>query len=171
MNSNHDGVHVFETKLRWMAIAVSKAGLKRLTFDHATPLAALKSLGPGAAAQVSEEDCPLVQRLQAYTADGADDFLDIDVDYATEAPFTLRVLKACRRIPLGETISYQELAAQAGSPRAARAVGQAMAHNRIPLVIPCHRVVGSGGIGGYSASRGLVMKRLLLDLERAAAAV
>ncbi|MEX1224432.1 MAG: MGMT family protein, partial [Pirellulales bacterium] len=73
---------------------------------------------------------------------------------------------ACRRIPIGQTMSYAELAAVAGSPGAARAVGNIMAGNRVPIIVPCHRVVGSGGsLGGYSSSGGLRTKRRLLSLE------
>ena len=72
----------------------------------------------------------------------------------------------CRRIPYGRTMSYAELAAKAGSPNAARAVGNCMAGNRIPLIVPCHRVVCSDGrLGSYSAPGGTRMKRRLLDLE------
>jgi len=69
-------------------------------------------------------------------------------------PFQRKVLVACRRIPVGKTRTYAELAAAVGSPKAARAVGRVMATNRpLPIIIPCHRVVGSaGGLGGFSAA-------------------
>ncbi|HOD33979.1 MAG TPA: MGMT family protein, partial [Holophaga sp.] len=66
----------------------------------------------------------------------------------------------------GETLTYGELAARAGSPRAARAVGQAMRRNPLPILVPCHRVVGERWSGGYSFGQGLATKRRLLDLER-----
>lgn len=81
-------------------------------------------------------------------------------------PFMRRVYEIVRRIPAGETRSYGEVADAAGRPGAARAVGTAMAKNRICLFIPCHRVVGSSGIGGWSGSGGLPQKRALLELER-----
>jgi len=80
-------------------------------------------------------------------------------------PFFARVLACAAGIPYGEHLTYRELAAAARSPRAARAAGQAMAANRTPVVIPCHRVVGAGGgLGGYSS--GLDWKRKLLALEQ-----
>ncbi|MFA5117773.1 MAG: MGMT family protein [Candidatus Omnitrophota bacterium] len=80
-------------------------------------------------------------------------------------PFTRKVYKAVLSIPLGEVRSYQWVAAQAGNPRASRAVGQVLKRNPYPLIIPCHRVIaGNGGPGGYSG--GLKKKLLLLDLER-----
>ena len=81
-------------------------------------------------------------------------------------PFMRRVYEVVRRIPAGKTLSYGEVADAAGRPGAARAVGAAMAKNRICLFIPCHRVVGSSGIGGWSGTGGLEQKRALLDLER-----
>jgi O-6-methylguanine DNA methyltransferase len=82
------------------------------------------------------------------------------------ADFHRQVYEAARRIPYGHTISYGGLAAMAGSPKAARAVGQAMARNPIGIVIPCHRVIAAdGGLGGFGP--GLDVKRRLLELEGA----
>ncbi len=79
-------------------------------------------------------------------------------------PFSLQVLEEVRRVPYGETASYGDIARRAGRPRAARAVGRAVATNPLPLVIPCHRVVGSNGsLTGFGG--GLVLKRELLRLE------
>ena len=81
------------------------------------------------------------------------------------APFTSRVVKCLKKVPYGKTVTYGELARRAGSPRASRAVGNAMAHNDFPLIIPCHRVLASVGLGGFGG--GLRMKRDLLRLEGA----
>ena len=81
-------------------------------------------------------------------------------------PFQFKVLEAVSAIPYGSTATYGELAARIGSPGAARAVGAACGANPIPLIIPCHRVVGSSGLGGYAG--GLELKRKLLALEAAA---
>ena len=83
---------------------------------------------------------------------------------AIQSPFQNNILKTCRAIPFGHVMSYGELAECAGYPRAARAVGNAMAANPIPIVIPCHRVVAAqGGLGGYSI--GLSYKEKLLTHE------
>ena len=88
----------------------------------------------------------------------------VPIDTGPQPPFMDRVLHECARIPYGVSRSYAELARAAGSPRAARAVGQAMARNPIPIVIPCHRVLASNGhLGGYGG--GLDWKRFLLKLE------
>ncbi|MEI8235430.1 MAG: MGMT family protein [Verrucomicrobiota bacterium] len=83
----------------------------------------------------------------------------------TASAFRRRVWEAIRRIPFGQTATYQELAAQIGHPGAARAVGGACAANRLLLAVPCHRVVGRRGLGGFA--RGLEWKRELLALEAA----
>ncbi len=84
-------------------------------------------------------------------------------------PFRGEVLRQCKKIPYGKTATYGELAGAAGSPAAARAAGGAMAHNPLPLVVPCHRVLrGDGSIGGFSSPEGVSQKRRLLGLEGAA---
>ena len=88
------------------------------------------------------------------------------VDFDGYGPFFGRVLQACAEIPYGECRSYRWLAEQAGSPKAVRAAGQAMANNRTVLVIPCHRVLRSdGSLGGFSS--GLHWKEKLLSMEQA----
>jgi len=110
----------------------------------------------------------LVKRLQAFAEGTEDDFRDVPVDMADCTDFQRAVLNQCRRIPRGTVCTYGALASRAGAPRAARAAGNVMARNRIPLIIPCHRVVGGGGrLGGYSAPDGLRLKRRLLQLEGA----
>jgi methylated-DNA-[protein]-cysteine S-methyltransferase len=81
------------------------------------------------------------------------------------APFTSRVVACLKKVPYGKTVTYGELARRAGSPRAFRAVGNAMAQNDLPLIIPCHRVVATQGLGGFGG--GLRLKRDLLRLEGA----
>ncbi len=78
-------------------------------------------------------------------------------------PFQLSIWNAARLVPYGETITYGELARLSGSPRAARAVGNALGANPLPLIVPCHRIVAAGGIGGFSF--GVDIKRSLLRLE------
>jgi methylated-DNA-[protein]-cysteine S-methyltransferase len=159
----------FPTRLGWMALAARDDVLCQLTFGYSTKAAALRALGrrPTLGIEETEWSQALVRRLQAYAAGGSDDFRDVRVDLGDLTAFQRRVLEGCRRIPYATTASYAELAAMAGSPRAVRAVGNCMAGNRVPLVIPCHRVVQSGGrLGGYSAPGGLRTKRRLLQLEQ-----
>ena len=88
------------------------------------------------------------------------------LDWTGVSDFHREVLKLCHAIPVGETLTYGQLAKFAGSPHAARAVGGAMARNRWPLIVPCHRVVGSSGkLTGYSGEGGLKTKHWLLEHE------
>ena len=90
---------------------------------------------------------------------------EIGLDLSGVTPFFSAAWNACRSIPPGETRSYAWLAAEAGSPLAMRAAGQAMARNRFSLIIPCHRVIASdGGLGGYGGG-GLGVKARLLQME------
>jgi len=89
-----------------------------------------------------------------------------ELDLGAVPPFRRAVLEVCRRIPYGRTASYAELARLAGNPKAVRAAGGAMAHNPLPLVIPCHRVLRSdGSVGGFSSPCGVNDKERMLRLE------
>ena len=89
---------------------------------------------------------------------------DVPVDWRLAHGFGRKVLRAAARIPYGKTLTYKEVAAKAGSPRGSRAAGNALGANRMPIVIPCHRVLHSGGgLGGYTG--GLEKKEHLLRLE------
>ena len=97
----------------------------------------------------------------------AQDFSDVKLDMSGIPDFNARVIIALRKIGLGRTTTYGELATKAGSPGAARAVGTAMRTNPFMLVVPCHRVLASGGkLGGFSAPGGEKTKRAMLDIER-----
>ena len=105
------------------------------------------------------------QLLIDYSAGKKVSFADVEINDSGRTEFQSSVLRACRQIPYGSTMSYGALAAKAGSPNAARAVGSTMKSNRFPIIIPCHRVVASNGIGGFSASGGTSTKRTLLSIE------
>lgn len=139
-------------------VEASAQGVHRIDF-----LAAKTSGEGGGAPPRAERWLALAQaELEAYTRGELSAFT-VPVDLAGRTAFQQRVLKACRRIPYGAMATYGDLARQVGSPGAARAVGQVMAHNPVPLVIPCHRVVGRGGLTGFGG--GLPLKERLLLLE------
>lgn len=105
-------------------------------------------------------------RLQEYSTGKPVEFSDIDLEIPARTSFQKRVTAMTRRIKYGKTMTYGELAARAGYPRAARAVGTVMSSNPFPILIPCHRVVASGGkIGGYTSPQGVSLKEHLLALE------
>jgi len=117
-------------------------------------------IGSGRLALASEELNDYLQgKLSIFT---------IPIDWSILRPFQQAVLKATYAIPYGETRCYSEIAAEIDHPKAARAVGRAEATNPMPLVIPCHRVIGADGkLRGYGGGKGLPTKELLLKLEGA----
>ena len=107
------------------------------------------------------------RQLDEYFAHRRERF-DLPIDWSLTKGFRREVLHELVRVPFGEVISYAGLAERAGNPGASRAVGSAMATNPIPIIVPCHRVLRTGGaLGGYSGRDGLVTKRFLLELEGA----
>lgn len=105
-----------------------------------------------------------MERFGRYFAGERVDFAETELDSDGWTAFQREILATLRRVPYGEVVSYSELARLAGYPRAQRAAGTFCAHNRFPLVVPCHRVVSSNGLGSYG-SLGLDYKRRLLALE------
>ena len=106
--------------------------------------------------------------IERHLGGSPQDLTGLAIDVAALPPFHRTVYEAARRIASGTTTTYGELAAAVGSPRASRAVGRAMATNPLLIVVPCHRVLASGGaLGGFSAPGGAATKRKLLALEGA----
>lgn len=115
------------------------------------------------------KDLPLlndvIEQLKAYFQGRCKAF-DITIDWQRFTPFQEAVLRQTLAIPYGQVKTYAQIACAIGKPRAARAVGQVEAHNPIPIIIPCHRVIGSdGSLHGYGAPGGLHTKARLLELE------
>lgn len=107
----------------------------------------------------------LCRRVAAHAAGTPDAFADVPLDLGPVSGFDRAVLVAARDVAPGEVVTYGELARRIGRPGAARAVGGALGRNPIPLFVPCHRIVGASGIGGFSSSGGLATKRRLLAIE------
>lgn len=106
-------------------------------------------------------------QLREYFA-GKRSRFDLPIDLSSLTPFQRQVLAVTQKIPAGQTWSYQQVAKNMARPKSSRPVGQALGHNPIPIIIPCHRVVASDGtLGGYSGGSGLKAKRWLLQHEGA----
>ena len=150
-----------------LLVAVSDRGLCRISFDP-EPDRELESLSRAFGARVLRSPQPLdpVKRQLDEYFDGHRRRFELTTDVERLTPFNRRVLEALARVPYGTLTTYGTLAAEAGRPRAARAVGSVMNRNPIPIVLPCHRVVGSSGsLVGYAG--GLERKEALLRLEGA----
>jgi methylated-DNA-[protein]-cysteine S-methyltransferase len=107
------------------------------------------------------------QQVEEYLS-GERGAFELPVDISSMTPFQQTVLDEVAKVPRGEVVTYGELAKRIGKPRAARAVGQALGSNPVPIVVPCHRVIASdGSLGGYSGRRGVETKATLLTLEGA----
>jgi methylated-DNA-[protein]-cysteine S-methyltransferase len=119
---------------------------------------------PRGAAGEDRADHPLTKRLVRFFHGEPVAFDDVELDWEEETGFGRALGEALVAVPRGEVVTYGELAALAGRPGAARAAGSFCAHNRLPVFVPCHRVVSAGGLGGYG-SLGVDYKRRLLALE------
>ena len=159
---------IFPSPHGWIGLIGSDRGLCRLSLKP-TPEETLEDLGDGLKG-TDPDDTAFAQAqacLERYFQGEVAALAEIPLDLSDAPPFYGAAWEACRHIPAGETRSYAWLAAEAGRPNAARAAGQAMAKNRLALVIPCHRVIGSSGdLHGYGAG-GLAVKAKLLEMERA----
>jgi methylated-DNA-[protein]-cysteine S-methyltransferase len=152
-----------------LLLAATDRGLVRLAYlqgDDADPV--LRELAAAVSRRMLAAPRRLDQprrELDQYFA-GARRQFDVPLDWRLTHGFGRRVLRATARIPFGSASNYKEIAAAAGSPRGFRAAGNALGHNPIPIIVPCHRVLGSGGSeGGFSGGQGLPTKRTLLALE------
>ena len=150
-----------------LLLATTPRGLVRISFPRESMDVVLGELAERLSPRVLEVPARLdeVRReLDQYFA-GSRHRFELPLDWSlTSSEFRRRVLERTARIPYGETISYRDAAAAAGNERAVRAAGTALGSNPIPIVVPCHRVLRTGGaLGGYGG--GVERKRFLLDLE------
>ena len=159
---------IFETELGWVAAVASEIGVVRMSLPESTLERARDHVMPeiGQAELSPETMDDLRAAVPAYCAGAEVDLSEFPIDTSDASPFFAKAWDSCRSIPPGETRSYAWLADAAGSPRGARVAGQAMARNRVALLVPCHRVIAAdGGLGGFGGGQGLSMKTRLLRLE------
>ncbi len=156
---------VFNTDMGWVAIVGSGRGLVSISLPHNSDEEAFYSVGEDIkyATLSPYRFKDLIKRLKAYFSGHKVLFPD-ELDLSATTRFQREVWQAGRLIPYGETRSYGWLAEKVAKPGAGQAIGQAMSKNRLPIIIPCHRVIaGDGSLGGFTG--GLDMKRRLLQLE------
>jgi len=191
--SSHE-IIVFEGELGWSGLAARETGVVASTFGHAEPERALQALrtrakprdstaariplvrqgadrwyvsGTSGQWQSSGRLADLARRLIAFMAGVPADFHEVPLDLDGFTPFQRVVTSACRQVEWGELRTYSWLARVVGHPRAARAVGGVMARNPLPLIVPCHRIIGAAGeLTGFSAPHGIRMKARLLQREK-----
>jgi methylated-DNA-[protein]-cysteine S-methyltransferase len=158
-----------DTPVGTVVAASTRRGLACLSYadHHGGVDGVLEALSAGLSPRILEAPARLdeVRReLDEYFAGRRRGF-DLAIDLSlVRTPFSRRLLQATKRIPFGETRTYRDMATAAGNPAAVRAAGNALGHNPIPIVVPCHRVLRSGGsLGGYTG--GLERKVRLLGVE------
>ena len=170
MDTEDSRIFTFSTKLGWFAISHDGGKIRRIKIGFDSELLVIKAMKSVCddghlVTRLNDDEREIQQVFKGYAAGGDADFKRLKLDQGKQPEFTRKVIEHCRRVPYGQTLTYGQLAAKAGSPKAARAVGSCMKQNRFPIVIPCHRIVAGGGIGGYNGPNGCQLKRRLLELE------
>ena len=151
-----------------LLVAMTEKGLVRISFPTETEGVVLDELARRLSPRVvkSPRKVARVARERDQYFAGRRKVFEVPLDWSLAGPYARRVLRATARIPFGKVSTYREVAAKAGNPAASRAAGNALGSNPIPVVVPCHRVLRTGGsLGGYGG--GLDVKELLLRLEGA----
>ncbi len=163
------GRTVIETPVTAVGIAWTPRGIHRCELG---PRAEVASALAERAADLPDETRPrgavaqIARRVRDLLRGRCDDLRDVPVDLSGQPPFARKVLAALRRVPPGRTVTYGELAARAGRPGAARAVGRIMGANPVPLFVPCHRCLGADGrLTGFSSPGGVMLKARMLHRE------
>jgi O-6-methylguanine DNA methyltransferase len=163
----------FETPIGWLLVAESRDGIALVDFlgpdrpsEDAAISAVLKVYPDAAPAPGTDSD--LLEKTKRYILDYLTNRVPppkVQIDLSKGTPFDHKVWRSIETIAFGESRSYGQIAAETQNPGASRAVGRACGRNPVPILIPCHRVVASGGkLGGFGG--GLEIKRALLDLEK-----
>jgi methylated-DNA-[protein]-cysteine S-methyltransferase len=159
-------VTTMDSPIGTLLLMATPKGLVRIAFESENRDEVLGEVAEQVSPRILEAPRrldPVRRELEKYFDGKLQDF-DVPLDWSLTGDFARRVLRRTARIPYGSVASYGDVAVGIGTPRAARAVGNALGSNPIPVVVPCHRVVRTGGaIGGYGG--GLTRKRFLLALE------
>lgn len=165
-------MNIFQTSWGWMGVAASQRGIERIVLPKPSPKAVrdeLRARGRFGPVPASDEgvEATLLREAQtqliAFLANQRRD-LDFPLDLSRSTPFQRQVWRTILRIPYGRVRSYRWVADRVGGAHYARAVGNALGANPVPIIVPCHRIVTSEGrLGGFTG--GLPVKRKLLELE------
>ncbi|HET8936719.1 MAG TPA: methylated-DNA--[protein]-cysteine S-methyltransferase [Polyangiales bacterium] len=168
-NAQHHSI--FETARGFMGVTWNGAGITNMHLPTDSAASARRFLqrkaGDSSAAVPTGAIAEAIDAVKRYFHGEAIDFESIELDLTTRSAFDQKVYLTVRRIGWGRTTTYGDVARLIGrGPQAARDVGQAMAHNPVPVIIPCHRVLAAGGkLGGFSAPGGVDTKLHMLELE------
>lgn len=163
---------IFEAPGGWGAVVAGSAGIREVVLPFGWETR--EKLEAGLAERLQRPvEAPsgdvaseAARRLSRYFRGERVEFFDLPLDLSAFTPFQAEVYRVVADIPYGKVLTYREVAVAVGRPAAARGIGGAMGRNPVPVIIPCHRVVGSSGtMTGYSAPGGIASKQWLLRLE------
>jgi methylated-DNA-[protein]-cysteine S-methyltransferase len=155
-----------DSPLGKLLAAQTKRGLVELAYEDRDADALLAELSSKLSPRLLEAPAQfddVRRQLEEYFEGRRTDF-ELPIDWSLSQGFTQRILQATAKVPFGQLATYREMATKAGNERAVRAAGNALGSNHIPIVVPCHRIIRTGGaLGGYTG--GLERKEFLLKLE------
>ena len=160
---------LFSTSIGWCGVLTAQRGLLRVYAGYAKRTQLLEKIFDGAGSRTKKVSATgrVIDTIKRYCSGENVSFAGCHMHWSPLTPFQQTVLKAALKIPYGSVETYGSLARKIGCPRGSRAVGNALAKNPFPLVIPCHRVIrGDGKPGGFSAVGGVVLKKKLLQMEQ-----
>ena len=158
----------FETDLGVMALVWSGKGILAVHMPEKDNQSLIKRIGDTAknTGKLPAWLTGVCKKIKQHLQGKPQDFKDIPLDYTNITSFRQKIYQATREIKAGTTTTYGRLAEQTGHPRAAQAIGQALAHNPFPLIVPCHRVIAQNNqLCGFSAYGGIATKKILLERE------
>jgi len=161
---------VFKTAFGWCGLVMARGKVRSFYIGYASPRQLKRHIrnafGNDICFKHSAAMKMIIQKLRSYCSGKKVSLSRVPMDWSSLTPFQQKVLRAAARIPYGSVDTYGGLARKIGSPRSARAVGNALGRNPFPLFIPCHRIIkGDGRIGGFSGIAGVPLKKKLLRLE------
>ena len=161
---------VFKTAIGWCGLVMAQRKVRRLFIGYDRPPQLKQHIrdafGDDIGLNHSVAMRIIIQKFKRCCSGGKVSLSDVPMDWSSLTEFQQKVLRAAAQIPYGSVDTYGGLARKIGSPRSARAVGNALAQNPFPLLIPCHRIIkGDGSIGGFSAGDGISLKNKLLNME------
>ena len=159
---------LFKTKIGWCGLLRSERGILRLFIGYPKREQLLKQITKefGNSIVKTPATGEMIHKIKGFCAGEKVIFSKCAVGWSILTPFQKRVFKETLKIPYGTTETYSGLARKSGCPNGSRAVGNALANNPFPLVVPCHRIIRRDGrLGGFSAWGGIALKERLLKLE------
>ena len=160
---------LFPTYIGWCGVLTAQRGLLRVYAGYAKRTQLLEHIAVGVGDRIKKVSATgrVIDTIKRYCSGENVSFEGCHMDWSSLSPFQQKVLKTAMKIPYGSVATYGSLAGKIGCPRGSRAVGNALARNPFPLVIPCHRIIrGDGKPGGFSAGGGVMLKNKLLQIEQ-----